>query len=197
MNVCQTSSDSALISTSVFNLMVRYILRSLPWFIIINSRELPCKYEKVYGLLIRVRLWKYAHKHYYTSKIHAYVHATLYLNFKGTIHVCISKEMKLGDSRPAKPRICTHVIVVHECVYMERQRSETPYRHANFLRRTLAWPPMMMTRTETMVVVVNANDVMVVVVVVVITIVRHLQRTVPFLCSWWTEHSCFLVIVES
>lgn len=90
-------------------------------------------------------------------------------------------------------RICTHVIVVHACVYMEpreeRQRSETPYRHANFLRRTLAWPPMMMTRTEMMVVVVNANDV--VVVVVVITIVRHLQLTVPFLCSWWTEHSLF------
>lgn len=50
----------------------------------------------------------------------------------------------------------------HACVYMEpreeRQRSETPYRHADFLRRMLAWPPMMMTRTETVVVVVNAND---------------------------------------
>lgn len=49
------------------------------------------------------------------------------------------------------------------CLYgaaTRRGSSETPYRHANFLRRTQAWPPMMMTRTVVVVVVVmvNAND---------------------------------------
>jgi len=70
-------------------------------------------------------------------------------------------ETKLRDSGSAKSRRA-YLHARDRRAFMRlygaatRGSSETPYRHANFLRRTQAWPPMMMTRT--VVVVVNAND---------------------------------------
>jgi len=78
--------------------------------------------------------------------------------------------VRLERNEAARFEICkiaTHISartwLCSVCVYMEPREeagsSETPYRHANFLRRTQAWPPMIVTRTtEPAVVVVNAND---------------------------------------
>lgn len=75
------------------------------------------------------------------------------------MHIEGDEAARFGRLRNRGVHICTHVIDMRACVYMEPRRGEAvpklPYRHANFLRRTQAWPPTMMTR---IVVVVNAND---------------------------------------